>query len=137
MDTPENIWFLMARSLSGEATQEQQEELMQLLQQNPQWMQQYDMMRSLWKPVTDKQESDEDPARIRQILQLSAEEAGETPVIPMLRRRVWLKGIAAAAIIAALTMTITFFLNNNSSPGPAKQEVVAQKGSKTRTLLPD
>src|SRR5688572_22194493 len=99
MDTPEYVWFLMARNLGGEATSEEQEELMKLLQQNPQWMQHYDMMKTLWKPVADKQEVGEDPASIRHILQLAAEESGESPVIPIRknRRRIFM-GAAAAAI---------------------------------------
>lgn len=135
MDTPEYVWFLMARNLSGEASSGQQEELMQLLQQNPQWMQHYDMMKTLWKPVADKQENVDDPDRIRHILQLAAAENGEAPVIPIRtnRRRFLYLGAAAAAIIAVL-----FFVFDFKTPARApQQEIVAQKGSKTRTLLPD
>lgn len=142
MDTPEHVWFLMARNLGGEATPEEQDELMQLLQQHPQWMQQYDMMRSLWKPVAGKQEASDEQDRIRQILQLAAEESGEAPVIPMhnrgKRRRFLIMSAAAAIIILAVSWTvIEYVLGNGSLARPVQQEIVAQKGSKTRTLLPD
>jgi ferric-dicitrate binding protein FerR (iron transport regulator) len=137
MDTPEYVWFLMARNLGGEATTEEQEELMKLLQQNPQWMQHYDMMRSMWKPAAPKQESSDDPARIRHILQLAAAESGEAAVVPLKkkRRRFIYIGAAAAAVIA---IAFIIFADKGNAPArSAQQEIVAQKGSKTRTLLPD
>ena len=81
MDKPEHIWFLMARNLGGEASAEEQQELMQLLQQHPQWMQQYDMMKTLWKPA-GKPENTDDEGKIRHILQLAAAETEEAPVPP-------------------------------------------------------
>jgi transmembrane sensor len=140
MDTPEHVWFLMARNLSGEASQEEQEELMQLLQQNPQWMQHYDMMKTMWKPAAEKEENVDDPARIRHILQLAAAESGEAPVIPIgkhrNRRRLYMAAAAVAAI-AIIWSAAWYMLDNNASAGLHQQEIVAQKGSKTRTLLPD
>jgi transmembrane sensor len=141
MDTPEYVWFLMARNLSGEAGTEEQEELMKLLHQNPQWMQHYDMMKTLWKPVAGKNENADDQDRIRHILQLADAENNETPVVPISRARkprrlLW----AGAAAVVAVTLTWTVM--NHLSVGKhithaSQQEIVAQKGSKTRTLLPD
>ena len=48
METPERIWFLLSRSLSGEATPAEKDELAQLLQQQPELMQQYDMLQQLF-----------------------------------------------------------------------------------------
>jgi transmembrane sensor len=140
MDTPEHVWFLMARNLGGEASPEEQEELMKLLQQNPQWMQHYDMMKTLWKPAADKQEAGDDPARIRHILQLAAEESGESPVIPIRKNRLRLlfTGAAAAAVVVAILWSVVHLAGGGNTPAhPGQQEIVAQKGSKTRTLLPD
>lgn len=140
MDTPEYLWFLMARNLSGEASAEQREELIKLLQENPEWMQHYDMMKTLWKPAAAKQENSDDQERIRHILQLADAESNEAPVIPIYRhrnRRWWYTGTAAAVAIALTWSVMNYMAGTKETVRTPQQEIVAQKGSKTRTLLPD
>jgi transmembrane sensor len=48
MESPEKIWFLMSRNLSGEADPGEEQDLMQQLQQRPDLMQQYEMMKRMW-----------------------------------------------------------------------------------------
>ena len=52
METPERIWFLLSRSLSGDATEQDKEELNILLQQHPELMQQYEILHQLWSVNT-------------------------------------------------------------------------------------
>lgn len=141
MDKPEHIWFLMARNLGGEATAEEQQELMQVLQQHPQWMQQYDMMKTLWKPASARLENAGDEGKIRQILQLAAAETEKTPVVTMPvrgnRRRKWYVAASLIAVVGIAAWAISLSLGYNLTSHNAQQEIVAQKGSKTRTLLPD
>ena len=140
MDKPEHIWFLMARNLGGEATAEEQQELMQLLQQHPQWMQQYDMMKTLWKPA-GKPENTDDEGKIRHILQLAAAETEEAPVVTLParinRRRKWYVAASIIAIAGIATWIISQSPGYDLPSHNGQQEIVAQKGSKTRTLLPD
>ena len=56
METPERIWFLLSRNLSGDATEQDNDELNSLLQQHPELMQQYDLLHQLWSAHTPAQE---------------------------------------------------------------------------------
>lgn len=114
---------------------------MQWLQQHPQWMQQYDMMKTLWQPAPRRPELAEDENKVRQILQLAAAESEEAPVVTMQghprRRRKYFVAAIAIAITGLAAWAISQWLGNGLHKGFSQQEVVAQKGSKIRTLLPD
>ena len=87
MNNPEKIWLLMSRNLSGEASTEECEELMRLLQEHPELQQQYIILQQTWKTGSIAENKPE-PGKISRILQLAAvqealkeEETVETPVI--------------------------------------------------------
>jgi transmembrane sensor len=141
MNIPEKIWVLMSRSLSGEATAEEQEELMRLLKQQPELLRQYDLLKQLWHPYND-QSTNAEPAKISRILQLSAvEEALQreneqvvTPAINRWKKRAYrVAAILIGVIIAAGAITKWVINNPDDKPGI----IVSQKGTKTRTILPD
>ncbi|WP_205509138.1 FecR family protein [Longitalea arenae] len=139
METPERIWFLLSRSLSGDITEQDKEELNSLLQQHPELMQQYEMLHQLWSVNTSASEETGHGDKINRILQLSAAETALShpgaPVVPLKKRR---KIYWAAAIVAALAIGTWFFTSwNRKQQALAANEVVAPKGSKTRTILPD
>ena len=46
MEIPEHIWFLMSRDLSGEATEAEHEQLMQLLAQQSALQQQFEVFQN-------------------------------------------------------------------------------------------
>lgn len=134
METPERIWFLLSRNLSGDATEQDNEELNHLLQQHPELMQQYDLLHQLWTVNLPAQEEPATGDKINRILQLAAAEPG-APVVRMKRGR---KLYWAAAIVAALSIGAWLFVTwNKKQQALAANEVVAPKGSKTRTILPD
>ena len=70
METPERIWFLLSRNLSGDATEQDNEELNHLLQQHPELMQQYDLLHQLWTVNLPAQEEPVTSDKINRILQL-------------------------------------------------------------------
>jgi Fe2+-dicitrate sensor, membrane component len=138
METPERIWFLLSRNISGDATPEDQEELMRLLKEQPELMQQYDMLQRLWT-VPDTNEP-EQADRINRILQLSAAEESENPDHPVSlypSRNRSISIVRWAAVLVACSLLLSFFLWFNHKETLATNEIVAPRGSKTRTILPD
>lgn len=135
METPERIWFLLSRSLSGDATEQDKEELNSLLQQHPELMQQYDMLHQLWSVNANAYEEPAADDKINRILQLAA---AETEAAPVVRIRKWRKLYwAAAAITAIIAGSWMFAVWQKNHNALAANEVIAPKGSKTRTILPD
>lgn len=139
METPEPIHFLMSRYLSGDATEEERAQLLQALQQDPDLMLQFDLLQQLWTARHQEQPGIVENEKIKKILQLAAveevlEEAPleERPVRKM--KKVWL----AAAGLAGILISIWAVHHINQKPAPqTTNEIVASKGSRTRTLLPD
>jgi ferric-dicitrate binding protein FerR (iron transport regulator) len=135
METPERIWFLLSRNLSGDASEQDNEELHQLLQQHPELMQQYDLLHQMWTVNLPAQDEPATGDKIDRILQLAATEPAAPPVVRMKSRR---KLYWAAAIVTSLSIGAWLFVTwNKKQQALAANEVVAPKGSKTRTILPD
>ena len=138
METPERIWFLLSRNLSGDATEQDKEELNELLQQHPELMQQYDMLHQLWSVNAPASEEPATNDKLNRILQLAEAETAagkpETPVVHIKKRR---KLYWAAAVVTALAIGAWWVTWNHKQQALAANEVVAPKGSKTRTILPD
>jgi transmembrane sensor len=139
METPERIWFLLSRNLSGDATEQDNEELNHLLQQHPELMQQYDLLHQLWTVNLPAQEEPATNDKINRILQLAAAEPEAPPVVPRARgMKSWRKLYWAAAIVSTLSIGAWLLVTwNKKQQALTANEVVAPKGSKTRTILPD
>lgn len=151
MEKPEEIWFLLSRSLSGEATKEEKETLMEALRHQPALMQQYELIQRLWKPGSHTG-NEEVESRISSILRKSALEeeqqtahkaqhaaqpqqyttAQQPQSIPRTRKLYRMIAVAAAILIAT---TSTWYITTQRQE--TGNEIIAKKGSKTRTILPD
>ncbi len=143
MEKPEHIWFLLSRNLSGEATPEEKEALMEALQQQPELMQQYEVLQRLWKP-NKTANTEEVETRISHILQRSAREAIVEEQQPLQEQLVTssktvrvLKMARWAAAIVGISLAIWLYSTYHTKPLKEANEIIAKKGSKTRTLLPD
>jgi transmembrane sensor len=140
METPERIWFLLSRNLSGDATKEDKEELNRLLQQRPELMQQYDMLQQLWAAHTPATEEPVVDEKISRILTLSAAEraASQPAPVKMVHTIKWRKVAGWAAIVTAVAVGSWLFVEwNRKADSLAANEIIAPRGSKTRTILPD
>ncbi len=148
------IWFLIARSLSNEATVEEIKELLELLNGNIALQQQYDLIKRMWGTNSydgDEKINEDEKAGISRILQLAAAEnihnaPGSSPGITtggkirnIQKRIYYLTGVAAVLIIS-LGVWISF----SKQPAPVQAEVIhtpqsiaTQNGTRTRTILPD
>jgi ferric-dicitrate binding protein FerR (iron transport regulator) len=121
--------------LSGDASEEDNEELNRLLQQQPGLMQQYDLLHQLWSVNKPAQEEPATGDKISRILQLAAAEPAAAPVV---RIKKWRKLYWAAAVVTAVSIGSWLFVTwNKKQQALAANEVIAPKGSKTRTILPD
>lgn len=144
-----SLWFLMARSLSGEATALEEEQLRQILQQDISLQQQYDLMKRMWHAIDDQQQTtnsnEEEKQNISRILKLAKTETqpgDDIPVIQIKSKRKYLYALSGvAAVLIAVVSGWLYFgssqknnISNNNSP---TQTLVAENGSRTRTILPD
>src|SRR4030095_4142172 len=139
MEYPERVWILMSRNLSGEASEKEVEELLQILKQQPQLMQQYELLKNFWN-AQDNNENKIDPSKISHILQLSAVEdalnqghKGQPSFHRRNQKRIY-RWAAVFVGIVVLGLTLKWILSSNSQ---SQHEIVAQNGSRTTTILPD
>jgi transmembrane sensor len=144
-----SLWFLMARSLSGEATALEEEQLRQILQQDVSLQQQYDLMKRMWHGVESQQQTtnsnEEEKQNVSRILKLAKTETqpgDEIPVIQIRSKRKYLyafSGVASVLVVVAAGWLYfgTSQERNSSNNNPLTQTLVAENGSRTRTILPD
>ncbi len=136
----------MSRSLSGEATAEEELALQQFMQTNPSFQQQYELMKRMWH-TSEKQDAEtideSEKKNISHILQLAKagaeNEPSETTVIPLINKRKLYLSIssAAAAIFIAVSFWIFSEKNDPHTQVAPTQTLVTENGSRTRTILPD
>lgn len=151
MEFPERIWHLMARVLNAEASSSEQDELCTLLIQNPHLQQQYELLKRVWKEREGENNDEEQVKRyISKIINKAqtAEYIRFEDELRVRRRRRRTLAIASSLFIVALLSAWWITSGSRSTPPVslvkeesvinAKGEVlVAPKGSRIRSLLPD
>lgn len=149
MQPANKIWYLMSRSLSGEALPEEEALLAEALQQNSALQQQYHVLKASWNAL-QKDEDLHDAAtehkRISRILQLAkVQELLPPPVTNQTgyrftrRRRNMLRALmyAGIAIIGVVFYRALLTSKQADTKESAMHLVATQNGSRTKTLLPD
>jgi transmembrane sensor len=141
-ENPEYTWFLLSRNLSGEATAAEKETLQKWLQENPSHRQQFELLQQLWQAKTPSPEPAVEPSRISRILQLAAVEEAlyskpEWIPEPPPKRKLFtpLRVTLVLLLLVAGTWAISKWSAQRHSP--EENKIVAQKGSRTRAILPD
>lgn len=145
LETPSQIWFLIARVLNGEASALEQEELHKHLQQDELLQQQYDLLSRVWKEKHDNIKDEDNINASVTISRIISRAASETEDIemPARRKRRWNRRkslIAAGVSIIIIVAAAGMFSRSNPTSAPEEQEpepIVTQKGSRSRTLLAD
>lgn len=140
----------MARCLSGEASDAEREELMQYIQDDVTVQQQYEIMSALWQedvheqPMMEEDVSEEEKKNVSRILQMAQvqqamkEEDGEQELVE--RRPSHIKRIIYITSGIAATIFGIWLFSKKNAVEPASdntQVIVAQKGTRTQTILPD
>jgi len=138
---------LIAKQLSGEASEEELKELEWSLANDPSARAFYDLFREIWKtePRKDSDNIQED-IHFQQILSIAEKEETIPPVsveeaAPQRHKLVWLKPLlAAAAIIGIVFLGYQLYNRNNDADVPppvAINKIEARKGARSFLLLPD
>ncbi|HWB27936.1 MAG TPA: FecR domain-containing protein [Chitinophagaceae bacterium] len=144
----------MARSLSGEASPEEEKALLAALQQNPVLQQQYLVLKNSWaNGQVEDHGTGAEHKKVSRILQLAKVQellhsAESVPRIPHLRRkrRVIIKVIMYTCLTGAVAGgTWLLFKRDKTETGNIagaeqhrySQVIATQNGSRTRTMLPD
>jgi transmembrane sensor len=141
MESPERIWQLIAKMLNDEASSPEQDELFDALQKDPSLYQQYEFLTRIWKEKENDTNDEEDAKQhILKIITRAETETSDQERVT--RRRKRRRRFFMAASFLLLTVTTGWLL----MPGRAvektvenisKETLVAQNGSRTRSLLPD
>ena len=138
-----SLWFLIARSLSGEASLQEEETLQDILHQDISLQQQYDLLKRMWVTENNSEHTidDHEKENISLILYLATSGSELAPVKQNRRKKVFIyrAGIAAAAA-AVIYAGWIFTHRTNSIPtqnNAQTQTLVAENGSRTKTILPD
>ncbi len=144
LETPEQIWYLIARALNGEASGSELEELRNYLDQDESLQQQYDLLVRIWK---EKSEDDKDDDQITagdtisRIINRAINESNEEESSAKGRRRRRKSIFRAGSSLALLLIAGWIWKKNNVSSAviekAGKETIVTQKGSRTRSLLAD
>lgn len=139
----------MSRCLSGEATVQEQQELKAALDSEPQLMQQYEMMTRLWTNQHAMEKAGNEEKAINRIFQLSAvqsalqeeEDNDQEPPPPkpsvFFRKPVMKYMAIAASLLLPIILFTVWQGSKDVQPVSTSRKIVAQHGSRTRTILPD
>jgi transmembrane sensor len=141
MEMPEQIWFLIARTLSGEASSQEQQQLQEILQKDEQLQQKYDLLSRIWaaKQENLQQENNNEAKSIVSLIIYKAETENGYEV-PVLKRRLnWRKVfMAAASVLVVVSAGWLWFSNTSSASTDKKQDIIeAHRGTRTSSILPD
>jgi transmembrane sensor len=139
------FWNLLAKKISGEASQEELEQLENLLKLNPDWAYQAEHIQQLWQnPSGNNQESElafeQHFQRMKAMgVDLQPEVSTTEPRKQYKFKRVF---IYSAAAVVTFLIAGFIWLNNNkkttlSVPEKTYSEVSSPFGSKTKLVLPD
>lgn len=155
--TPEHIWLLIARKLSGEATHEELHELETLLRENPTAGYSKEVLYDLWQSQShpDRQYSEN---RYKELIQqiknmgiddgkfthddhfINNDNEGEELIVRSSKKK-WMVALSTAAILitAACVYYLSGAVNVTKEPetAQAKNQISTKNGSKTSLVLPD
>lgn len=140
--TPNRIWQLVARKVSGEASLEELRELEMLLREHPELAYEVHLfIRYFESPGEDKLAERSKPAAIQRFRERMGQEGlpNEVPVKKsgVFPRKVWL---TATSIAAAVLVLLFVYLKNEKPVSPERQlvsELKTMPGTRSKTILPD
>lgn len=154
----ENIWILMAKKLSGEASAEELQELEELLRQDPHINYSKEILQDFWRthPMYDSHYAENKYRNlVQQIKEMGIDEGRfnqddhfinscEEHTNENTERKRWKRPVLAVLVVSILTLVgiLLFYSENKLSQKDnaeftAKNEISTKSGSKTSLVLPD
>lgn len=151
LENPTHIWYIIARKLNGEASPQEEQELIELLRQDEELQQQYDVLVRIWQEkhgeIKDEDSINARSAISRIINRATAEEDDDKmAATPFRKRRRFRRRISLVVSSFIIVLIIGLFWLKDSNRGAptaaidkkAEQDpIVANNGSRSRSLLPD
>ena len=142
---PENsdyTWFLLSRHLSGETDPAEIAAFQKWLAEDPNHQQQYELMKQLWQAKSHDPQPAVDASKINRILQLATveealQEKNEWIPTPSRIRKIASWKIATTLVALALCAWAALRWVTNADMAQKTHRIVTQKGSRTRSILPD
>ena len=154
MDSSEQIWILMARKLSGEASPEELSELDRLVRLDPHINYSKEILHDLWQnnPIPDSQYAENRYKELVQQMKSMGIDEGKFALDDHYINqeqekkkgggKKWLIALCSFVTLALITGGI-FFYTNKKAPSKelaevhSKNEINTKNGSKTNLVLPD
>lgn len=140
-------WQLMSRYLTGEASAEEIALFEDFLKRDESLQQRYEILNQFWHLPHSfiTHENEENKAHINAILEKAYKETFINKNIIIKRKRLWQKGVFISSAAVVIFLLTGFFLFNKQdkdnsalyASGKNLMQLVAQKGSRNRTILPD
>ncbi|MBL0356442.1 MAG: FecR family protein [Chitinophagaceae bacterium] len=151
--TPEHIWLLIARKLSGEASVEELHELEELLRRHPDAGYSKEILHDFWRtqPNYDSQYAENRYKElVQQMKNMGIDEGkftqddhyiSDSEVVKRGKRN-WLLALCSIGILAVIAGCIFYLAANEGNSAElaevhAKNQVATKNGSKTSLVLPD
>lgn len=143
MELTDRIWLLMARALNHEASSQELDELSDLLRHDPSLQQQYELLTRIWHGQQHAADPSEDEAETitRIINKATPGEVSEDVRSSRMRRRNRRLLVSSVIVILLVTLFISLWPVSRTAGMSATiqvpEELVAKKGSRIRSQLPD
>ena len=146
MDNTADVWQLVARVLNNEASNEEQQELIEILRRDETLQQQYDLLARIWKEKESHIDyPDKEAAQniISRIINKAEDEDEYNALFPIKKR--WNRkrlGMAAAAVLIVVVGGL-FLVNRKTAAGSGdvadtkKDAIEARIGSRINQVLAD
>jgi transmembrane sensor len=145
MQTSGRLWILIARALNNEATIQEKEELENLLSQNEDLQQQYDLLNRIWSDRTKRHNTgienstvNKEVSKIITLAELERIQFDDLPKREKKFRRHRILLVSLALLIIASSGFIWMYTRLSSNiVRKAGETIAVQNGSRSRSMLPD
>lgn len=135
------FYDLLGLKLSGDATSEDLAVLHQILEDNPELRFIHDELMKPASEVISKEQTEQAYALhfVKKLHLENKTDAGSSPIVLSPRTRSWKYVLLAAASVIGVIVFISLFNKHEKFPvnTTSKNEMVTQKGSRSRIVLPD
>src|SRR5438552_1798310 len=137
--THNGLWFLIARSLSGEINIGEEQLLQQLLQHNETLQQQYDLLKRMWHAEKYPEENinEQEKENVSRIIELAiTSDQKHFEIKTKGNKTLWLAAGSAAVVIITLgcAWLFTHYNDDTIKKNIQTQTLIAKNGSRTRTI---
>lgn len=145
LETPAHIWYIIARKLNGEASAQEEQELIDLLREDEDLQQQYELLERIWKEKSNNIKEEDNlttTSIISRIICRAAVESDDAETLNRRKRQRRRRSISLTAVLLVCLIAAGWFWKSNNMSSVAKRNlatetIITQNGSRTRSILAD